>query len=61
MPASPASAPSAPVEVAHLLVDVTTAPARYREAFDSLSVNNPMPAVMGRVCYHPCETACNRG
>ena len=20
-----------------------------------------MPAVMGRVCYHPCETACNRG
>lgn len=34
---------------------------RYREAFDSLTVNNPMPAVMGRVCYHPCETACNRG
>ena len=34
---------------------------RYREAFDSLSVNNPMPAVMGRVCYHPCETTCNRG
>ena len=22
---------------------------------------NPFPAVMGRVCYHPCETACNRG
>jgi 2-oxoacid:acceptor oxidoreductase delta subunit (pyruvate/2-ketoisovalerate family) len=20
-----------------------------------------MPAVMGRVCYHPCESACNRG
>jgi NADPH-dependent glutamate synthase beta subunit-like oxidoreductase len=19
-----------------------------------------MPAVMGRVCYHPCETHCNR-
>jgi NADPH-dependent glutamate synthase beta subunit-like oxidoreductase len=19
-----------------------------------------MPAVMGRVCYQPCETACNR-
>jgi 2-oxoacid:acceptor oxidoreductase delta subunit (pyruvate/2-ketoisovalerate family) len=33
---------------------------RYREAFDSLTANNPMPAVMGRVCYHPCETACNR-
>jgi NADPH-dependent glutamate synthase beta subunit-like oxidoreductase len=23
--------------------------------------DNPMPAVHGRVCYHPCETACNRG
>jgi NADPH-dependent glutamate synthase beta subunit-like oxidoreductase len=33
---------------------------RYREAFDSLTRNNPMPAVMGRVCYHPCQTACNR-
>src|SRR5690349_24002721 len=21
---------------------------------------NPFPAVIGRVCYHPCETACNR-
>jgi NADPH-dependent glutamate synthase beta subunit-like oxidoreductase len=21
---------------------------------------NPFPAVCGRVCYHPCETACNR-
>ena len=23
--------------------------------------DNPFPAIMGRVCYHPCETACNRG
>jgi len=22
--------------------------------------DNPFPAVMGRVCYRPCETACNR-
>jgi NADPH-dependent glutamate synthase beta subunit-like oxidoreductase len=22
--------------------------------------DNPFPAVMGRVCYHPCETDCNR-
>jgi 2-oxoacid:acceptor oxidoreductase delta subunit (pyruvate/2-ketoisovalerate family) len=21
---------------------------------------NPFPAVIGRVCYHPCQTACNR-
>lgn len=34
---------------------------RYRDAFDRLVEVNPLPAVMGRVCYHPCETACNRG
>ena len=22
--------------------------------------DNPFPAIMGRVCYHACETACNR-
>jgi len=33
----------------------------YRSAWESLVRNNPMPAIMGRVCYHPCETACNRG
>jgi NADPH-dependent glutamate synthase beta subunit-like oxidoreductase len=22
--------------------------------------DNPLPAIHGRVCYHPCETACNR-
>jgi NADPH-dependent glutamate synthase beta subunit-like oxidoreductase len=22
--------------------------------------DNPFPSVMGRVCYHPCEAACNR-
>ncbi len=33
---------------------------RYQEAWNSLLENNPMPAVHGRVCYHPCETACNR-
>ena len=33
----------------------------YEKAWRELVKNNPMPAVMGRVCYHPCETACNRG
>lgn len=33
----------------------------YHRAWKALVENNPMPAVMGRVCYHPCETACNRG
>ncbi|MCK9200474.1 MAG: NAD(P)-binding protein [Gallionella sp.] len=33
----------------------------YELAWRVLVENNPLPAVMGRVCYHPCETACNRG
>jgi len=33
----------------------------YQAAWRALTVNNPLPAIMGRVCYHPCETACNRG
>jgi 2-oxoacid:acceptor oxidoreductase delta subunit (pyruvate/2-ketoisovalerate family) len=32
----------------------------YEQAWRVLVENNPMPSVMGRVCYHPCETACNR-
>lgn len=32
----------------------------YEKAWRSLTVNNPLPATMGRVCYHPCEGACNR-
>ncbi len=32
----------------------------YAKAFEILTQDNPLPAVMGRVCYHPCEDACNR-
>ena len=32
----------------------------YEAAWRELVKDNPLPAVMGRVCYHPCETACNR-
>ena len=32
----------------------------YEPAWRALVETNPFPAVMGRVCYHPCETACNR-
>lgn len=35
--------------------------AKYREAWEVMMQDNPLPAVMGRVCYHPCQTACNRG
>jgi NADPH-dependent glutamate synthase beta subunit-like oxidoreductase/Pyruvate/2-oxoacid:ferredoxin oxidoreductase delta subunit len=29
-------------------------------AWDVLTANNPFPAIAGRICHHPCETACNR-
>jgi NADPH-dependent glutamate synthase beta subunit-like oxidoreductase len=32
----------------------------YEAAWRLLTLDNPMPAVMGRVCYHPCESSCNR-
>ena len=33
----------------------------YEEAWRALIVENPFPAIMGRVCYHPCQTVCSRG
>ena len=33
----------------------------YEEAWKRITADNPFPACMGRVCYHTCETACNRG
>lgn len=33
---------------------------RCREAWEQLVRDNPMPAIHGRVCYHPCESNCNR-
>jgi 2-oxoacid:acceptor oxidoreductase delta subunit (pyruvate/2-ketoisovalerate family) len=35
-------------------------PGDYQAAWRALVEDNPFPAVMGRICYHPCETACNR-
>jgi NADPH-dependent glutamate synthase beta subunit-like oxidoreductase len=32
----------------------------YERAWRKLVEDNPFPAIMGRVCYHPCETSCNR-
>lgn len=32
----------------------------YERAWRLLVADNPFPAIMGRVCYHPCESACNR-
>ncbi|MGI9506279.1 MAG: NAD(P)-binding protein [Geminicoccaceae bacterium] len=33
---------------------------RDEQAWRILTADNPLPAVHGRVCYHPCEDSCNR-
>jgi heterodisulfide reductase subunit A-like polyferredoxin len=33
----------------------------FEEAYKLIRETNPLPAVVGRVCYAPCQEACNRG
>jgi NADPH-dependent glutamate synthase beta subunit-like oxidoreductase len=33
---------------------------QHEQAWRQLVADNPLPAIHGRVCYHPCETECNR-
>lgn len=40
---------------------VLIAEGKLEEAYQLIQRNNPLPAVCGRVCYHPCETECKRG
>ena len=42
------------------LFDAESGEVGYEKAWRTIMETNPFPAVMGRVCYHPCETACNR-
>ncbi|MCL5284376.1 MAG: FAD-dependent oxidoreductase [Nitrospirae bacterium] len=44
-----------PVYLSHLALG------RLREAWEALVLANPLPAVTGRVCPHPCESSCHRG
>jgi NADPH-dependent glutamate synthase beta subunit-like oxidoreductase len=32
----------------------------HEQAWRQLVADNPLPAIHGRVCYHPCESVCNR-
>ena len=33
---------------------------KFKEGLELVRKTNPLPAVLGRVCYHPCEEKCNR-
>ena len=56
----------APCQVAcpaHLYIPAYTAliaKGKFKEALDVIRRRMPLPSVCGRVCLHPCETACRR-
>lgn len=42
-------------------VQLLTAAEQTGAAWETILRENPFPAVCGRVCFHPCQGACNRG
>ncbi len=42
-------------------IEMLTTQGLFREAWDTILRENPLPGICGRVCFHPCEDACNRG
>ena len=44
----------------NLLTDVEKSDNKWEAAWRRIVETNPFPAIMGRVCPHPCETSCNR-
>lgn len=34
---------------------------RFMDAYDLIRQENPLPAICGRICTHPCEDKCRRG
>jgi NADPH-dependent glutamate synthase beta subunit-like oxidoreductase len=41
-------------------IELLTGHGHVQEAWNTILYENPFPAVCGRVCFHPCEKACNR-
>ena len=41
-------------------IEMLIAQGQFREAWETILQENPFPGVLGRVCFHPCEAACNR-
>ena len=42
-------------------IEMLTSWGLLKDAWQLIINENPFPAVCGRVCFHPCESACNRG
>ena len=41
-------------------IEMLSSQGRYSEALEIILLENPFPAICGRVCFHTCETSCNR-
>ena len=41
-------------------IEMLTAGGFFKEAWETVLMENPFPGICGRVCYHPCERLCNR-
>ena len=50
-----------PVETSAQGYIALIAEGRFQDAYRVAAEPNPFPSVCGRVCAHPCETACTRG
>ncbi|MBI5014403.1 MAG: FAD-dependent oxidoreductase [Deltaproteobacteria bacterium] len=42
------------------LIELLAGQGAFEQAWLRIREENPLPGVCGRVCYHPCEAACNR-
>ena len=41
-------------------IEMLTSRGQFQDAWQTILNENPFPAICGRVCFHPCENACNR-
>jgi len=51
---------SCPMGVDIATIEMFTARKDFKNAYETLLMENPLPAICGRVCFHPCENQCNR-
>jgi 2-oxoacid:acceptor oxidoreductase delta subunit (pyruvate/2-ketoisovalerate family) len=41
-------------------IEMLTSQGLFKEAWETILLENPFPGLCGRVCFHPCESVCNR-
>ena len=41
-------------------IEMLASRGQLKDAWQTILNENPFPAICGRVCFHPCESACNR-